>query len=442
MSLFKLLKKIKKRTYFTTPSHSQKSPFLKEFDSWFKYDFSELDGLDNLQNPKGAIRRAQSRISKIYKSKESYILLNGSTSGIIAIMLAILNEGDRVLIGRNAHKSVLNGLTLTSAIPDWLIQNYNEKFGIYGEISPENIENALKMNNYKALIITSPTYEGIISNVEEISRICKQYGVYLIVDEAHGGLMNFSDKLGTPAIQLGADFSVNSLHKNAGAPNSIALFHIGQSTDFEPEKFQNALNLIQTTSPSYPMIAIAEETVLNLDSKFGRKIIEKLIKNIEKIEKKLKKYGVEFLSHTNRDFTKIVVKKEGINSKTLAKIINEKFNIEDEIEEENSILYLTGIGTDNKKLSKLANALKSAKIDTQETENEFEIEPTPIVKISPKNSFKLETTFVKKENALHRISGATILPYPPGRAILAKGELIQEWHLKYLEDYVEVIENE
>ena len=126
----------------------------------------------------------------------------------------------------------------------------------------------------------------------------------------------------------------------------------------------------------------------------------------------------------------------------MAKIINEKFNIEDEIEEENSILYLTGIGTDNKKLSKLANALKSAKIDTQETENEFEIEPTPIVKISPKNSFKLETTFVKKENALHRISGATILPYPPGRAILAKGELIQEWHLKYLEDYVEVIENE
>ena len=233
---------------------------------------------------------------------------------------------------------------------------YDENFGIYKEINPENLENILKLTSYKAFVITSPTYDGIISDIEKIANICKQYGVILIVDEAHGALLNFTENKKS-AISQGADIVINSLHKNAGALNPAAILMIGENSEIERAALQKNPNLIKTKSPSFPILANIESTINYLASTCGRKEIEKLIRNIKKYKEKIKSLGFEILEGENLEEARILIKcKKGLSEELF-----EKYDIEDEEENENSILFLCGIGTNENKLKKLYNALKKCR---------------------------------------------------------------------------------
>lgn len=439
MSLLKLLRKGPGRTLFTTPAHGQKSIFVREFDDYYKLDYSEIEGFDNLQNPSGAILMAQGKASEIYGTRKTFFLLNGSTSGILAVMLSLLSKNDKILAARNCHKSVYNGAVLTGASVDWLLPNTDNNWGIYTDINLESLENALKLNKYKLFIMTSPTYDGINSNITEISELCRQYGAFLLVDEAHGALYNFSNLLPKTAIEQGADFSVNSLHKNAGSPNSCALLHMSKDCiDFEWQKLQSTLSLITTTSPSYPMLACIEANISYLNSKHGEYEIKKLIDEILKFQKQLKKFGWNFFEAENHDPTKILIKKDEICPKELSDILFAKFKIEDEMTNQKSILFLTGIGTDSKKMSKLTDSLKKIKI-LPKILPEASFQPYPFVKLKPQEANELAYTYVSKDDALLKLSAETIIPYPPCSAILYPGEVIQEWHLDYLNDDVKVL---
>lgn len=356
-------------------------------------------------------------------------------------MKSVIQEGDRVLVARNCHKSVYNGLVVTCARVDWLMPETNDYFGIYGEINPEEVENNLKLNQYKALIITSPTYEGVNSDIESISKICRQYGVYLIVDEAHGALYNFSDKLPKTALEQGADFVINSLHKNAGAPNQCALLHVSNRIrdDFEWRQVQRAINLFNTSSPSYPLLACIEAAVTYLHSKEGKKAIDDLINNIEHFKKDLRKEGWEFYDNENSDPTKILIKRPDVSGLELSEKLFREFHIEDEMASDVCALYLCGIGTTRAKLDRLKNAIKKVKLTKQTQEPKVSFQPFPFVKMLPFEAFYKDYAFVSKENAILKVSSEMIVPYPPGIGILYPGEAIQEWHLDYLGDDAGVI---
>ena len=256
MSIIKLLSKKCDRTLFTTPSHNQKALFSQNFDGFYKHDFSEIQGFDNLSNPKNSILISQGKTSEILKTKQSFYVVQGATTALLAAMKAIINPADKVLVARNCHKSVFNGLILTAGYVNWFIPETDEDWGIYTHIDPEKLESTLKLDNYKAFIMTSPTYEGVNSDIEKISNICKKYNTYLIVDEAHGSLYNFSENLPKTAIEQGADVSINSLHKTAGALNQCALLNISSNIkNIDVQIFQKALNIFQTTSPSYPLLS-------------------------------------------------------------------------------------------------------------------------------------------------------------------------------------------
>ncbi|MBE7705837.1 MAG: aminotransferase class V-fold PLP-dependent enzyme [Cyanobacteria bacterium SIG30] len=437
MSILKLLDKKLKRTLFTTPTHSQKNIGPKWLEGLYEHDFSEIEGFDNLQNPTGAIMLAQERLSSIYGTKKTFMLTNGSTSGILAIIKAILKPNDKVLIARNCHKSVFSAITLTNAKIDWIIPNINEEWGIYTEIDPKNLENNLKLDTYKAVILTSPTYEGVNSNIEEIAKICHQYGVYLMVDEAHGALYNFSDLLPKTAIEQGADFSVNSLHKNAGAPNSCALLHVSKNCNFDEDKIQDSLNLFATTSPSYPMLASIEACVDFLN-KNGKEKIKKLIINIENFEKSVSQKGYEFL---NADKTKILLKKNNCDMLVLSQILFEGFNIEDEMASNKALLFLTGIGTTNSKLNKLKDALNFIKIP-QNVNIKNDFQPFPFIKIQPYDAFNMDYVEIDSKEALLKVSAQMITKTPPCCAILYPGEVIQEWHLDKIGERIKVLKHE
>lgn len=363
MNLINLIKKFKRPYLFTTPSHDGQG-----FGSFahlvgqniFKYDFSEIDNFDNIRNPKTVFKNSQAKAAEIYDTGASFYLYNGSTSGILALMLSVLDENDKVLIPRNCHISVLNGLILSRAEGVFLEVDYDEDFGVAQPVLPHSIRQKLEeIPEIKAVIITSPTYEGNVSNIEAISQICHEHGVILIVDEAHGALWNFSEKLPVPAIKLGADASVQSLHKTAGALTQGSILHLAKNNRISPEKVQKSLNLINSTSPSYLLLASIEGAVDFLASKKGQKELDKTLENILETRKKLSRFSqVKVLE--NGDFTKIFIKVEGWSGHELSEKLA-GFKIEDELADEKGVLLLCGIGTSKKKLEKLCSSVSQIK---------------------------------------------------------------------------------
>lgn len=336
MTFRKLIRSSFKNILFTTPSHAQKFFLFKKFRHVYKYDVSETD----THSPQEMLYEAESNASKIYGTKQTKFLTNGSSSGIIGAVLSCVNEGDKVLVWRNAHRCHHNAIKLAGAIPVYYDLPLNE-FGVTTAFTnPEKYIN----ESIKAIIVTSPTYEGYVSDIKNIKSVCEKFGTYLIVDEAHGALYPFSKELPQTAIPY-ADFTVQSLHKTAGGLNPTALLHVNCDIELK-------LDMITTTSPSYPLLMTIENNINYLASKRGKKEINKLINNLKELRKDLTDY--QFGSD---DITKILIKKEGLTGYKLSEKLYE-LGIEDEKTNEVSTMLLTGIGTKKDKLEKLKFALK------------------------------------------------------------------------------------
>ena len=410
--------------------------FSKKYCDFYNDDYSEIEGFDNLSNPKLSILIAQGKVSDIIGSKQSFFITQGATTAILASMKALIAPGDRVLVARNCHKSVFSGLILTAGLVDWFMPDFDEKWGFYTQINPQKLEKTLELNHYKVFIMTSPTYDGNYSDIETIANICKKHDTYLIVDEAHGSLYGYTNKLPKSAISQMADVSINSLHKTAGALNQCSILNVSSSIkNVEIEQFQKAI----TTSPSYPLLANIEATINHLFSQKGQYEITNLIEEIEKIKGELARFGVEFYESDFHDPTKIVLRKHGISGYDLSEILFKSFDIEDEMSAQNYCLFLTGIGTTKAKLDKLKNALSKIRTNPSHNFGNISQQPFPMTKIQPVSTFNRNYTYINKQNAQNKISYNLICPYPPGIGILYPGELIQEWHLDYLNNDVEVI---
>lgn len=341
MSLEKLFKRKTKTVCFTTPSHSQRFFITSKFRQFYKFDISETD----THNPQEALEKAQQRASLMYDVKQTLFLTNGSTSGIITAVLSCVEKGENVLIWDNAHPCHKNAVALAGANPVFYSLNIDENWGIYKEVSPEVIELSLQNNKIKAVIITSPSYEGVVSDICKIKNICKNHNAYLIVDEAHGALYPFSDELPQSAVNI-ADFTIQSLHKTAGGLNPTALLHNNSDIDAK-----TALNKISTTSPNYALLMTIEKNINYLNSQKGKQKIKKLIENIKNLHRECPK--VDFYCG---DITKILIKKEGLSGKELSELLY-KNGIEDEKTNEISTMLLCGLGTSKQKLEYLKKVL-------------------------------------------------------------------------------------
>lgn len=342
MSLVNLLREKNRKLLFTTPSHSQKFFIFHKFKQFYKYDISETDAYD----PQSALEKAQNNAAKIYGTKQTCFLTNGSTSGIIASVLACTQKGDKVLIWNNAHPSHLNAVKLAGCEPVYYELPIIKEWGVPDRTTPDLID----IKGVKAVIVTSPTYEGIVSDIKALKEICKKNNAYLIVDEAHGALYPFSDKLPESAVKT-ADFTIQSLHKTAGGLNPTALLHVNCGLNAD-----RALSMINTTSPSYPLLASIEANINFLNSKRGRKKLDNLIECIKTL-----KNSVSNVDFGGDDITKILIKKDGMKGYELSEKLYEDFNIEDEKTNKISTMLLCGIGTDEKKLERLFRAIKKLK---------------------------------------------------------------------------------
>lgn len=342
MSLIRLLSEKPDKTLFTTPSHGQKFFIYEPLKEMYKLDISETE----CQDPQEALKVAQLRARAIYHTYSTTFLTNGSTSGIIAAVLSCTQVGDKVLIASNSHPCHFNAVRLAGARALTYDLEIDKDWGVPLEVKPEVIDFYLSRYNIKTVIITSPSYEGIISDIEEIKAVCEKHGAFLIVDEAHGALYPFSELLPISAVNI-ADFTVQSLHKTAGGLNPTALLHCNCEVDVS-----HALNMFMTTSPSYPLLASIEANINYLDSRAGRKEIDNLVIRLDRMREKCR--GCEFFGD---DPTKVLIRVPGISGYELSEMLYEDFGIEDEKTNEKSTMLLCGIGTDSKKIDRLQHVL-------------------------------------------------------------------------------------
>ena len=345
MSLKSLLRKKRDKLLFTTPSHSGRLFVFRKLRNLYRFDISETD----CYSPQDVLAESQKWAAKIYGTKQTIYLTNGSTSGIITAVLSCTQKDEKVLIWKYSHICHKNAVKLAGGVAVYYDVEIDLEWGIPKSVNPELIENYLSKGSFAAVIVTSPTYEGVTSDIQKISEICHRYGAKLIVDEAHGALYPFFDELPESAVNI-ADFTVQSLHKTAGGLNPTALLHNNTELDVT-----HAFKLINTTSPSYPILASIEENIRFLNSSRARKLFKKLVAEIE---------GVKSISNCDifsPDITKLNVKSKSMSGFELSQLFYDQYNIEDERTNEKSTLLLCGLGVTSNMLKRLGRALNSIK---------------------------------------------------------------------------------
>lgn len=335
----------------------------------YAYDYTEVEDLDNLHTPEGILQEAMNRTAAYYGCSDCFYLVNGSSSGLQAGIFTLLEEGDEVVVARNCHRSVFYALSLRKAKIHFLLPEFWEDFSCFGSVSLKEVERLLReFPKSKALIFTSPSYEGVVSDVEGIAKLCHENGLFLLVDEAHGA--HFSPKRGTSfpesAISLGADLVVQSPHKTLCSLTQSAWI-LGNGQRYSREKLSFYLSVFQTTSPSYPLMLSLEKATTLLERE-GEDLFSHWKEVMIGFQEKARTLSYfSFLWEKEEacfamDFTKIFLRARGIPKlrlgKDLAKLLREDYGIESEMHSGENLLLMTGPFISEEELDRLFIALK------------------------------------------------------------------------------------
>lgn len=453
-----LKQSIENPTYqFHIPGHTKGAGILPEFKELIGQKAllidttDEFDNLGTLNPATGPIKEAENLAAEAFNAKKTFFLLNGSTVGNMALAMSLTKKGQKVIVNRNCHRSIITGLIFSGADPLWLVPKRLDEWGLWGNVNPEDVEKLLKSNKDVSMVwITNPTYEGVVSDIKSISDICKKYKVPLIVDEAHGCLWNFNSNLPTTSLKLGADAAVHSLHKTGGSMSQSSMLHINKNSILNDETIEKVLKLLHTTSPSLLLLASLDASRAHLESDRGKKQIEKAINNAKYLRKRIdsikKFHHLKSDLEYNIDVTKIFIKADGFSGKRLESILETDYRIEVESASDIGLLILSNIGNKLSDFKYLADCLEE--ISNKKYSNHDDLENkkhmpmlTPIIKMNLQEAFYKEKEKVLKKDSVGRIAGEIIAECPPGIAILVPGELITKEHLPYLEgyDYIEVL---
>ncbi len=442
---------------FHIPGHTKGRSILPDFRKLIGKKALSLDTTDEFDNlgtlhpATGPIKEAQELAAQAFGAEKTFFLLNGSTVGNLSLAMGLTKKGQKVITNRNCHRSILTGLIISGAEPIWVVPKRLEEWGIWGYISPESIEDALKNNDDVGMVwITNPTYEGVVSDIKSIADICKKYDVPLIVDEAHASLWNFSGHLPESALKLGADAVLHSLHKTGGSMSQSSMLHVAKNSKINVNALEKALRLLHTTSPSMLLLASLDAARANLESPSGRKQIERAVHNAKYLRREIDK--LEHIHHLQADFgyktdvTKVFIKADGLSGKRLESILEIDFNIEAESASDEGVLLLCNAGNKRSDIQYLINCLK--KIDKTNYSDICYLENkkympmlSPEIRMSLRDAFFAEKEVLPKSKCIGRIAGEVIAECPPGISVLLPGELITEAHLPYLVGYefIEVI---
>ena len=433
------------------PGHQRKTEMGTALP--YAYDYTEVEELDNLHAPEGILQEAMNRTAAYYGCPDCFYLVNGSSSGLQAGIFTLLEEGDEVVVARNCHRSVFYALSLRKAKIHFLLPEFWEDFSCFGSVSLKEVERLLReFPKSKALIFTSPSYEGVVSDVEAIARLCHENGLALLVDEAHGA--HFSPKKGAAfpesAIALGADLVVQSPHKTLCSLTQSAWI-LGNGERYSREKLSFYLSVFQTTSPSYPLMLSLEKATTFLERE-GEALFshwKKVMKSFREQARTLSYFS--FLWEKEEacfamDFSKIFLRALGIPKlrlgKDLAKLLREDYGIESEMHSGENLLLMTGPFISEEELDRLFLALKDIERRFGEEKGKplrSKLLSSALYQISvADNSLQIQEGLKEGEElSLHDGEGRICLEYlslyPPGIPLLFPGEKLTKEKIQEIE---------
>jgi arginine/lysine/ornithine decarboxylase len=433
-----LIEYSKSKVYpFHMPGHKRIQTGLSDP---YSVDITEIDGFDDLHHESGILLEAEKRAAELYGTDRCFYLVNGSTCGILAAVRAAVNKGDRVIVARNSHKAVYHALELNELDPVYIYPRINER-GIQGQVESRQIEQALKENREsRAVIITSPTYEGVVSDIRSISEICHSYNIPLIVDEAHGAHFGFGGGFPENAAKLGADAVIMSLHKTLPSFTQTALLHL-TSDRISEDKAAEALDIFETSSPSYILMAGMDACIRQLtkeaDKLFGayRKRLDDFYRRTENLSH-IHVIRRDDWSNTEAydiDDGKVLIDTQGnISGKKLYDILRDKYLLQMEMVSGNFVLAMTSVMDTDEGFGRLAEAL--ADIDASISEERYRedlrksncdtIYRNNIRKLQIHEAVRKDSEHIALKDAADRTSAGYVYLYPPGIPLLVPGEVI------------------
>lgn len=424
---------------FHMPGHKRNEGLMNNHLP-YGIDITEIDGFDDLHHAEGIIKRAEERAARLYCAEETHFLVNGSTVGILSSILGTTEKGDRILVARNCHKSVYHAIYLNELEPVYIYPEYQEEIGLNGETDAEEIQKILEQDRkIRAVMIVSPTYDGVVSDVEKIAQIVHEHNIPLIVDEAHGAHFGFHPYFPENANVKGADLVIHSVHKTLPSMTQTALIHIN-GTLVNREKVRMYLHMLQSSSPSYVLMASIDECMCLLEEK-GEEIFVGYVENLRKIREELGKLNhLKVVETEHYDFSKFVisVRNAGLTSRELAKKLLEDYQLQMEMTAGDYVLAMTAIGDTKEGFERLQQAL--LEIDStleyrEEARLWEELPETEMVYKCSEVLHKITGESVPWSESIGKVSLEFAYLYPPGIPVLVPGERISEEVIQYLEMY-------
>lgn len=435
---------------FHTPGHKNGrgiDPRLRGFTGKPGYfmDVTVFPEVDSLHDPVSSIRKAQTLMAEAYGVQHSFFLVNGSTVGNQAMLMAACSPGDSVIVSRNAHKSILAGIILAGVWPIWIQPKVDQNLDIFFDPTPDQIEQAIiQFPEAKAVFVTSPTYNGVTADLVKISEIVHRHGKVLLVDEAHGPHLKFHEDLPISAVEAGADLCVQSTHKILSALSQGSVLHFN-SEILDVNRVRKIVSMLQTTSPNYMILASLDlarrQAVLH-----GEKIFERVIKMAEEGRKKINNTK-HFFSFTRKeiqargydlDVTKLTINvtKSGFSGKEVDAILSKEYNIQVDAADLFNLIAILGVGSERSDVDALTRAL--ADID-EKYHGQAKNWILQIPSLSTEMVMMPREVFLSKKakrvpisKAAGHIAAQTLTPYPPGIPVLIPGERITKEICDYL----------
>ncbi|MEO6666649.1 MAG: aminotransferase class I/II-fold pyridoxal phosphate-dependent enzyme [Nitrospiria bacterium] len=446
-----------RKVSFHTPGHKSGKGISTRFRKFvgpkiFSIDLTTLDEVDSLHKPRGVIKEAQELAAKAYGADRSYFLVNGTTGGNQAMILAACNPGDYVLIARNAHKSVLAGLILSGAQPIFYSPPVDEGLRIMLNVTFEQTKAAIDAHpECKILFLTSPNYYGICADLERIVPYAQEKGLTVLVDEAHGPHLKFHPDLPASALEAGADLCVQSTHKIIGGMTQASMLH-ARAARVNLAMLSNVLRFVQTTSPSYILMASLDLARMQMATE-GEKLLDKAIRLATDARTRINKIpglfclgkdnvaGTLFSQMGDLDVTKltITVTDLGLSGYQVSQILNTRYHIQVEMADPFHILVIVSIGDRQDDLRRLVEALREIAKDHgggASPPSALASEPMPAFAheavMTPREAFFADQEYIPLDQSVGAVSSEIVTVYPPGIPVLVPGEIVTADAVTYL----------
>lgn len=433
---------------FHVPGHKQ-GRGLFEFTQYLgertmQIDLNGMPGLDFINHPSGVIYDAQKLLAQAFGADESFFLVNGTTSGVQAMIMSVCGPGNEIIIPRNAHKSTIGGIILSGAMPVYVYPEVNYQLGICMGVSLENVYQVIKKHPHaKAVFLVNPTYYGVTSDIKAIVRVAHAHNMAVLVDEAHGAHMSFHRDFPLTAMESGADMSAVSMHKTGGSlTQSSALLWRGNMVNCE--RVKQVLSLSYTSSASYLLMCSLDIARKQLATQ-GQRMLEKTLAITRWARDQINRipgmyaFGSELMGSPGCygfDETKLGVNVKRLNYSgyQVENKLRKEYGIQIELSDLFNILAIASIGDIPEHMEALVDALTCIASHSKPQEVVFNPDLPDFGKmiVSPRDAFYASKKAVRLEAASGEIAGEMVMAYPPGIPVICMGERISDEIIEYI----------